>query len=161
MRGVSTNSVILLLRSVLVLAAGLVLLLQVMSIPGSIAHQAEQDGGFAASHWVALAVAEAELLCVQVVVVATWMLLGMVRAERIFSDAAFRWVDLIIAALAVAWLVWLGFGISVLAVADDPGGPLLVGVLGVGITVVTLLMVVMRTLLHQATEWRADLETVI
>lgn len=33
------------------------------------------------------------LLCVQVVIVCTWRLLDMVRADRIFSQAAFRWVD--------------------------------------------------------------------
>ncbi len=40
-----------------------------------------------------------ELLCVQVVIVAIWRLLGLVRTDRIFSRQAFGWVDAIVAAL--------------------------------------------------------------
>lgn len=51
------------------------------------------------------------LICVQVVIVATWMLLGMAREDLIFSDGALRWVDLIIGAIAVAWLTFAGLGV--------------------------------------------------
>ncbi len=158
---VTTRRVTTVLRVLLVLAFGLVAVLQLLSVPGGARYAAGQHGGFTASDWLLLGVAEVELLCVQVVVVATWCLLGMVRQDRIFTDDAFAWVDRIIAALVVGWLVWLGFGLAVLAAADDPGAPLVAAVIGVAITVVTLLMVVMRALLRQATELRSDLDAVI
>ena len=105
--------------------------------------------------------AEAELCCAQVVLVSTWKLLGMVAADRIFSEDAFRWVDLILGAIGVGWLVWLGFGVAVLAASDEPGTPIAVAVLGLAITVVGLLMVVMRALLRQATVLRTDMDAVI
>ena len=54
-------------------------------------------------------------------------------------------------------------GIDVLVAfhADDPGGPIVLFLLTVGVTVVGLLMVVMRALLRQATALRTDLEAVI
>jgi Protein of unknown function (DUF2975) len=45
--------------------------------------------------------------------------------------------------------------------ADDPGLPLLLFLLTIGVTVLGLLMVVMRALLRQATTLRADMEAVI
>jgi Protein of unknown function (DUF2975) len=149
------------LRGLLVLAFVAILVLQVMSVPGALSYQAEQDPGFAAERWILQVVLEIELVCAQVVIVCTWQLLGMVRTDRIFTDAAFRWVDLILGAIAAGWLVWLGFGIYVLATSDDPGNPLAVGILGLAITVVGLLMLVMRALLRQATTLHTDMEAVI
>ncbi len=59
-------------------------------------------------------------------------------------------------AIGVCWLVWLGFGVAVLAASDDPGTPIAVAVLGLAITVVGLLMVVVRALLRQATVLRTE-----
>ena len=153
--------VVPLLRGVLVLTFLGVLLLQVMSVPGTLAHQVEQEPGFSDERWLVLSVLEVELLCVQVVLVAVWQLLGMVQADRIFSQAAFRWVDLILGAIAMGWLVWLGFGLLVLLTSDDPGTPLAVGIVGLAVTVVGLLMLVMRALLQQATVLRTDMDAVI
>lgn len=46
-------------------------------------------------------------------------------------------------------------------VASDPGLPLLLFLLTVGVTVLGLLMIVMRALLRRASSLRADLEDVI
>jgi hypothetical protein len=108
-----------------------------------------------------LIVLEVELICVQVVIVATWKLLAMVRQNLIFSGAAFRWVDLIIAAMAVAWLAFAGLGVFVFATSDDPGLPLMVSILLLAGAVLGLLMFVMRALLRQATTLRTDLDAVI
>lgn len=153
--------VVPLLRTVLVLAFVAVLVLQLLSIPGELAQAVEEEPRFSTERWVLLVVAEVELVCVQVVVVAMWRLLGMVQADRIFSQDAFRWVDLVLGAIAVAWVVWAGLGIIVLATSDDPGNPLAVGVVGLAITVVGLLMLVMRALLQQATALRSDMDMVI
>ncbi|WP_327032279.1 DUF2975 domain-containing protein [Micromonospora ureilytica] len=45
--------------------------------------------------------------------------------------------------------------------ADDPGAPVLLFLLTMGVTVLGLLMVVMRALLRQATTLRTDMEAVI
>ncbi len=45
--------------------------------------------------------------------------------------------------------------------ATDPGLPLLLFVVGLGIVVVELVVLVLRSLLRQATELRSDLEQVI
>ena len=110
------------------LAFAAIVLLQVMSVPGTLAYNAEQsEDPF--WHYPLLVVLELELVCVQVVVVAIFVLLGMVQQDRIFSDAAFRWVDLILGAMAVAWVVWAGLGAFVFLTSDDPGLPLVMAIM--------------------------------
>lgn len=156
----TTQRVVLLLRSLLVLAFAAVVLLQVMSVPGTLAHNAEQSAD-PFWHYPLLVALEVELLCAQVVIVATFVLLGMVRNDRIFSDAAFRWVDLIIGAMAFAWVVWAGLGGFVFLTSDDPGLPMMMTIMLLAGAVFGLLMLVMRALLTQATTLRADMEGVI
>lgn len=157
----TTRRVVPALRALLVAAFLAVLLLMVMSVPGSLAHQAEQDPSFADERWFVLVVVELVLLCGQVVIVSTWRLLAMVAADRIFTDAAFRWVDLIIGAIGVAWLVWATVTVWVMATSDDPGTPLAFGISVLAGAVFGLLMLVMRALLRQATTLQSDLEGVI
>jgi hypothetical protein len=156
----TTDRVVTALRALLVLAFLAILVLQVMSVPGTIDYNADRSSD---PFWEypLLIVLEVVLLCVQVVIVATWKLLGMVRQDLIFSDAAFRWVDLIIGAIAVAWAVFAGLGIFIFATSDDPGLPLMVSILLLGGAVLGLLMFVMRALLRQATTLRADMDAVI
>jgi len=156
----TTERVVLALRALLVLAFAAIVLLQVMSVPGTLAYNAEQsEDPF--WHYPLLVVLEVELVCVQVVIVATYRLLGMVQRDRIFSDASFRWVDVILGAIGAAWLVWAGLAAFVFATSDDPGLPLMMGILLLAGAVVGLLMLVMRTLLRQATTLRADMDAVI
>lgn len=114
--------------------------------------------------WTVLALAVVVLLCVEVVVVATWRLLGLVRADRIFSAGSLPWVDAIVGAFAAAWVALLVAVVPVLQFAqvdDAPGlGGLHLLLLLVGLVPV-LLMLVMRALLAQATSLRSDLEAVI
>jgi hypothetical protein len=101
------------------------------------------------------------VLCVQVVIVCTWKLLTLVKKDRIFSPASLAWVDTIVWAIAAAWVVLVGVFLYVGFNADDPGLPLLLFLLVVGVTVLGLLMVVLRALLRQATTLRTDMEAVI
>jgi high-affinity Fe2+/Pb2+ permease len=101
------------------------------------------------------------VLCIQVVIVSTWKLLTLVKNDRIFSEASLAWVDAIVWAIVAAWLVLLGVFLYVGFNADDPGLPLLLLLMLIGIAVVGLLMVVMRALLRQATTLRTDMEAVI
>jgi len=156
----TTDRVVQGLRALLVLAFLAVLVLQVLSVPGTIDYNADRSSD---PFWryPLLVVLEVELICVQVVIVATWKLLGMVREDLIFSDAAFRWVDLIIGAMAVAWLTFAGLGAFIFATSDDPGLPLMVSIMLLAGAVVGLLMFVMRALLRQATTLRTDMDAVI
>lgn len=153
--------VVVLLRLCLVALFGLLVLLQTVSLPGQFRHLAEEEPDQAHLRWPLTAVAVLLVLCAEVVVVCTWQLLSLVVADRIFSESAFRWVDAILAAIGAGWVLLSGLFLYVGLRADDPGGPIVLFLLLLGVTVVGLLMVVMRALLRQATELRTDLEAVI
>lgn len=139
---------------------GLVVL-QAMSLPGSLAHMVEEDPSTAPIRWPLFAVLLTGLVCVQVVVVCTWRLLDLVRDDRIFDDRAFPWVDGIIAAVCLAWLLLVGLLVWAGATADDPGVPVVLTGMVLASGVLGLLMVVMRALLRQATALRTEMAQVI
>lgn len=87
----------------------------------------------------------------QVTMVCVWRLLTMVRRGTVFSHAAFRYVDIVIGAVAVASLLTFALG-GTLAPGEAvaPGIVLLVGGIGVMVAGVALLVLVLRTLLAQA-----------
>jgi hypothetical protein len=149
------------LRAFLVLLFAVLVLFQTMSLPGQFAHMAQESPEDAYLRWPATAVTVFWLLCIEVVIVCTWKLLGLVTRDRIFSQASLVWVDGILWAIGAAWLTLLGVGLYVVLHADDPGLPLVLFLIGVGVTVLGLLMVVMRALLRQATMLRTDMEAVI
>ncbi|MEU4568724.1 DUF2975 domain-containing protein [Micromonospora sp. NPDC023956] len=149
------------LRVFLVVLFGILVMLQTFSLPGQFAHMAEESPDFAYLRWPATAVAVFWVLCVQVVIVATWKLLTLVKHDRIFSDVALRWVDAIVWAITAAWAVLVGVFLYVGFNAGDPGLPLLLFLMVVGVAALGLLMVVMRALLRQATTLRTDMEAVI
>ena len=150
-----------LLRAFLIMLFTGLVVAQTLIMPGTLAHMAREESELAYLQWPLLAFAIVELMCVQVVIVCTWRLLKMVTHDRIFINDAFAWVNGIIAAVAVAWLLLAGLFLYVVINADDPGVPvLLVGMLLTG-GVVVLLMIVMRALLRQATNLRSDMEAVI
>ncbi|MFD4798152.1 DUF2975 domain-containing protein [Streptomyces anulatus] len=105
----------------------------------------------------------------QVTLVCVWRLVTMVRRGTVFSDAAFRYVDVIIGAIVAAALVW--FAVTALNAPgqrDDPGVTLIMGGIGVAVLGVALLVLVLRTLLAQAVardveaaRMRAELDEVI
>jgi hypothetical protein len=149
------------LRMFLVLLFGLLVLFQVMSLPGQFAHMAQEQPDLAYLRWPATAVSVFFVLCVQVVIVSTWKLLALVEDDRIFSEASMVWVDAIVRAVGAAWVVLVGVLLYVGLDADDPGVPLMLLLMVMGVSVVGLLMLVMRALLWQATALRTDLEAVI
>ncbi len=140
---------------------GVLVFFQVVSLPGQFRYMAEQDPGHAYLRWPATFVTVFWVLCIQVVIVCTWKLLTLVKADRIFSDAALVWVNGIVWAIGAAWVVLVGAFLYIGFNASDPGLPLLLFLMLVGVTVLGLLMVVMRALLRQATSLRTDMEAVI
>ena len=109
------------------------------------------------------------IVTVQVAMVCVWRLLTMVKRGTVFSHGAFRYVDIVFGAIAVASL--LAFALAfVLAPGDTaaPGLVLLIGGAGVLIAGVALVVAVLRMLLAQAVDrdaeahhLRAELDEVI
>ena len=157
----TTRRVVAALRAFLVVLFGVLVLFQVMSLPGQFAYMAKESPDLAYLRWPLTAITIFWVLCVQVVIVATWKLLTLVARDRIFSDSALAWADTIVGAIAAAWVVLAGVFLYVGFRADDPGLPLVLFLMVVGLTVIGLVMVVMRALLRQATTLRADMEAVI
>jgi hypothetical protein len=91
------------------------------------------------------------LVSVQVAVVCVWRLVAMVRRGTVFSNAAFRYVDVMIGAIVTGAFVW--FIVTAINVPDqreDPGVSVIMGGIGVGILGVALIVLVLRMLLAQA-----------
>ena len=149
------------LRVFLVLLFGILVVFQTMSLPGQFAYMAKESPELAYLRWPMTAVTVFWVLCIQVVIVSTWKLLTLVKNDRIFSEASLGWVDAIVWAIVAAWLVLLGVFLYIGFNAEDPGLPLLLLLMLIGVAVVGLLMVVMRALLWQATTLRTDMEAVI
>jgi len=149
------------LRIFLVVLFGVLLVFQTLSLPGGIAYHTQQNPHDAPLRWPLTIIAVFLVLCVQVILVATWKLLTLVKKDRIFTPASLKWVDAIVWAVGAAWLVFAGMLVFVGFNADDPGMPMVLFLVTVGITVLELLLVVMRALLRQATTLRSDMEAVI
>ena len=105
----------------------------------------------------------------QVVVVCVWRLVTMVRRGTVFSHAAFRYVDVVIGAIAAAALLWFALT-AILAPyhQDNPGITVIMGGIGVTVLGVALIVLVLRMLLAQAVardveaaQMQAELDEVI
>ncbi|MFD8980364.1 DUF2975 domain-containing protein [Streptomyces sp. NPDC059564] len=109
------------------------------------------------------------MVSVQVALVCVWRLVTMVRRGTVFSDAAFRYVDIVIGSIAAAALVWFAVtAINAPGQREDPGVTVIMGGVGVAILGVALLVLVLRMLLAQAvardveaSQMRAELDEVI
>ncbi|HEX5861983.1 MAG TPA: DUF2975 domain-containing protein [Nocardioides sp.] len=91
------------------------------------------------------------IVTLQVVAVCVWRLLTMVRRGTVFSHAAFRYVDIIIGAVAAAAV--LTFGLAVTLAPGEAVAPGIVGLIcGMSLVVagVALVILVQRMLLAQA-----------
>ncbi|WP_182523320.1 DUF2975 domain-containing protein [Nocardioides dongkuii] len=97
------------------------------------------------------------ILTTQVVMVCIWQLLTMVRRGTVFSHGAFRYVDVIIGAVAAAALLLFALA-WVLAPGEAvaPGIVLLIGGAGGVVTGIALVVLVMRALLAQAVDRDAE-----
>lgn len=109
------------------------------------------------------------MVTVEVAVICVWRLVTMVRRGTVFSNAAFRYVDLVIGAIVAAALVWFAVtAINAPGQQADPGVTGIMAGIGVAILGVALIVLVLRMLLAQAvardvevTRLRAELDEVI
>ena len=91
------------------------------------------------------------IVTMQVTAVCVWRLLTMVRRGTVFSDAAFRYVDIVIGAVSAASLLTFGLGVALApGEAVAPGVVLLIGGVAVVVAGIALIVLVMRMLLAQA-----------
>jgi hypothetical protein len=101
------------------------------------------------------------IACVEVALVAIWVLLAMVRRGAIFDERAFRWVDVITVAGPVAAVLVAVLCAHAGELDDAPGLILIGGGVVVAGAAFALLMVVMRGLLRSATVLRRELDEVV
>jgi cytochrome bd-type quinol oxidase subunit 2 len=149
------------LRLTLLVAFLGVTVLQTLSFPGQFRYAEGQGELSSAERWLATAAVAYELLCIQAILIATWILLDRVEQDEIFRDTSRRWVNVIIAAC-------IGFAAGPVLVLvlvavdgpDDPGMPFLLLMVTLACVLATLLMFVMRELLGQATQLRTERDAV-
>ena len=161
------NVLVIILRVFLATLFAFLIVMQVLSLPGDIAHDVQRAPEAAHLLWPILVVQELEVVCFQVVIVCTWKLLTMVQKDRIFSEDSLRWVNAIVWAFVTGWVILLALAVYLTAFIyftpelRDPGIPIaLFGLVLIG-AVFVLLMFILRALLRQATTLRADMEAVI
>ena len=154
--------VIAVLRLLLVGAVVVILAAQVLYLPWLSGVMADQLPGEAYMRWPILTLAILGLTCVQAAIVCTLRLLGFVRDKRVFSPAAFRWVDGLIGSFVAGGMVCVA---TIVYQSQTVAGPppwmflLLCGVMtGAGLALLTWTM---RALLVQATTLHDDMEMVI
>lgn len=156
------DAVIVATKALIVLLFAVVLLCQVWAVPEIAASFARSAPEFAALRLPGVLMVGALLVCVEVVLVCVWRLLSLTAQNEIFDEAAFRWVDAVIAAVGAAWLLIIA-GLAVLWQAGA-GGPAiaLAGLLAL-ITAagLALVVVVMRGLLRSATALRREMSEVV
>nr|WP_262925626.1 DUF2975 domain-containing protein [Kocuria atrinae] len=111
------------LRIFLAVLFGVLVLLQVMSLPGQFAHMAQESPDIAHLRWPLTAITVFWVVCAQVVVVCTWKLLTLVSRDRIFTPSSLKWVDAIVWAIAAAWAVLLGVFLAVASTPTTPDYP--------------------------------------
>jgi len=107
--------------------------------------------------------------CVQVALLAVWMLLAMVQRDAMFTERAFLWVDVVIGSTVAATLLTAGVTVH-LFVWDIPSPDDGMGLLGaLGAAFVTtcagasfaMLLVLMRGLLRKATDLQTEISEVV
>jgi hypothetical protein len=109
------------------------------------------------------------IVTMQVSAVCVWRLLTMVRRGTVFSHAAFRYVDIVIGAIATAAVLTFGLGVTLApGEAVAPGAVPLIGGVSLVVAGVALVVLVLRMLLAQAVDrdveahrLRAELNEVI
>ncbi|MFL4472514.1 DUF2975 domain-containing protein [Paeniglutamicibacter sp. MACA_103] len=157
------RSVILALRVLLALIFLVLVVGQVFVIPGFATGSATDlpEVAFLAGPYTVIGIMG--IACVQVGLIATWVLLSMVYRGAIFTEHSFRWVDVIIGAAMALTFLTLFAGVHLLFVVrvGGPGLYLAVAAAGIAGASIVLLMMVMRGLLRSATTLENELAEVV
>ncbi|MEY2849180.1 MAG: hypothetical protein RI885_1847 [Actinomycetota bacterium] len=150
------------LKLLIVAMIALLAACQALVVPGVALETAERFPDLGYLRVPGIVIAVLFLLCVQIVLVCVWRLLSMVRAASIFSDEAFTWVDVILGSIISA-SVLIAVSLAVLLVAGV-ASPSVILLCALGVVVgagLSLLIVVIRGLLHNARQLQQDLSEVV
>ncbi|MFJ9554040.1 DUF2975 domain-containing protein [Nocardiopsis sp. NPDC101807] len=148
---------VLALRAVLVMLLGGSVFVQAVMVPLLAADLSEAGADPLLVRAPVVAIVFLGVVAVQAVLVCVWLLVTKVRRGTVFSSTAFRYVDVMIGAIVAAALLVFGLGfVMAPGEAVPPGVVLLVGGVGMALLGVALIVVVLRTLLAQAIESRAE-----
>ncbi len=160
---------VLALRIVLAMVLAGSLFVQVVMVPLLAIDLEELSPDYAYLRAPLLLIAILGVVTIQVTLVCVWRLLTMVRRGTVFSHSAFRYVDVVIGAVAAASLIT--FVLAVLLAPGEavpPGIVLLISGAGLLVAGVALIVLVLRMLLAQAVardaeaqHLRAELDEVI
>lgn len=157
------RSVISVLRLLLALVFLLLLLGQTFVIPSLAAESsiAFPEVAFLAAPYTFISISA--IACVQLAVIATWVLLSMVQENSIFSERALRWVNTIIGSIVAATVLLVFAGLHMLFVVRVGGPGVFLGTCaaGIGGAAVVLLIIVMRGLLRNATTLESEMAEVV
>ena len=156
------RTTIILLRILIAILVTLLFFCQIVVIPRSLSTLALVYPDLGSIVVAGIGSAIVFVLCAQVLLVCVWRLASLARADRIFSDRAFVWVDIALGAVLVATaLVVLALVLLQSAGANPPSIALLcvIGiVVGAGLA---MLIVLMRGLLRKASQLERDLSEVV
>jgi len=141
---------VLALRIVLAMVLAGSLLVQAVMVPLLAIDMEDISPDYAYLRVPLLVIVILGVVSIQVTLVCVWRLLTMVRRGTVFSDAAFRYVDVVIGAVAAASLLTFGFAVLLAPTDVAPG---IVGLIcGAALMVagVALIVLMLRMLLAQA-----------
>ena len=150
------------LKALMALLLAIAAAIQIWLLPAISADFAANAPEFAYLRIPYLIVCELLMIGFDIALIAIWRLLSLAASSSVFSDAAFRWVGLIIG--CIGFDTALAIGLLVHNLIASLGPPILVialTILAIVGMALTLLMIVMRGLLAAATAQREELEAVI
>ena len=152
----------LLLRMLLVTTIALLLVAQVIALPATAAQWASRFPELAWLRVPGIVIAIAFIVCVQIVLVCLWRMLGFIRNDGPFSARSLSYITVIIAAIVIADLLIVA-ALVLLAVGNAANpSVLLLGCFGVVVgAALALLVGVLRELLRKALELQHDLSEVV
>lgn len=150
------------LKALIIAMILLLLVAQVLAVPQSAANTAERFPEAAYLVTPGIVISVLFILCVQIVLVCVWRMLSLVSDDRIFSEKAFRYVDIIIGTIIVA-VVLIVVALVILTIAGTlPPSVGLLCVFGIVIGAgLALLVGVLRGLLRKALQLEQDLAEVV
>jgi len=160
------NLTVLALRIVLAIALAGSLFVQTVMVP---LFWADLEEAPAAVRVPVVVIVILGIVTMQVTAVCVWRLLTMVRRGTVFSHAAFRYVDIVVGAIAAASALTFGLAVTLApGEAVPPGMVLLLCGASLIVAGVALVVLVLRMLLAQAVDrdaeahhLRAELDEVI
>ena len=137
-----------LLKVVFSALLALLLMLQFLSIPGSLRYMAEQEPENAHLRWPLTALGFLVVLAAEVTVISVWKIVDALEKE-LGQTVQLKFVNYAIAALAFIWGVIASGLFLILLNADDPGLPVVITLIETVVTAVGLLFLFYKRLLKR------------